>query len=185
MTWNAFHRRGDILRAVVDAADQRRDGHLPLDVPGVQEAFTDDIDLVGALCLKWHARLSGNLERALVSEPMDLESAVASAWRTTADQMPGVRLVIDRATELPTTEELGAAMHRARRAERARLAQAAGLANDAGDAAVQAGERIEQRARQGMPRAAVAPPVAPAPRHRADPSDRESFVQRIRAVLAA
>src|SRR5205085_7689339 len=82
MTWNAFHHRGDVLRAVVEAADQRLDGILPLDVPGTRERFADEIDLLGALSLKWHARLSGNIERALGTEPMDLESAVVRAWPT-------------------------------------------------------------------------------------------------------
>lgn len=189
MTWNAFHRRGDVVRAVAEAADQRLDGILPLDVPGARESFADDIDLVGALSLKWHARLSGNIERALGAEPMDLESAVASAWHSTAEQLPGVRLVIDRAIEHPTTEEMGEVMGRARRAELVRLAQAAGLANDTSDLAARTGERIEERARVGL---------APLAETAADPTvehvveeaahqapDRASFVRRIKAVLAA
>src|SRR3954454_4287590 len=106
MSWNAFHSRGETLHAVVDAANTHRDGILPMQVPGVAENFTDDIDLVGALLLKWHARLSGNLERALMRQPMDLQAAVASAWWTTAEQLPGVRLVIDRCMEDPQTVEM-------------------------------------------------------------------------------
>jgi hypothetical protein len=181
MTWNAYHQRGDVLRAVVDLADHRRDGVLPLDVPGVAERFDDDIDLIGALLLKWHARLSGNIERALAQEPTDLESAVGAAWRRTAEQMPGVRLVVDRATEAPSSEEMAAAMQRARRAEWTRLAQSAGLANDASDPAAAAGARIEQQAREGLP----VPPPAPVPSAVTAARDRESFVRRIKAVLAA
>ncbi len=103
MSWKTFHNRGETLRAVVDTANDRRDGVLPVSVPGVAENFRDELDLIGALLLKWHARLSGNIERALVREPMDLESAVAGAWHTTAEQMPGVRLVIDRCTEAPAS----------------------------------------------------------------------------------
>ena len=154
MTWSTFHRRGDVLNAVVETADHRRDGVLPLDVPGVAERFVDEIDLIGALLLKWHARLSGNIEQALAQEPTDLESAVSTAWRRTAEQMPGVRLLVDRATDLPETEEMAAAMQRARRAERIRLAQAAGLANDASGRAAAAGARIEREARKGLARAA-------------------------------
>jgi hypothetical protein len=188
MAWNAFHRRGEVLRAVSAAADQRLDGVLPLDVPGARESFADELDLVGALSLKWHARLSGNIERHLAGEPMSLESAVVAAWRTTAEQLPGVRLVIDRATELPATPELGAAMDRARRAERARLAQAAGLANDASARAVEVGARIEEQARAGLPRAATpapAQPEAPAEAPADTSAERASFVRRIKAVLAA
>jgi hypothetical protein len=187
MNWNAFHQRGDVLRAVVETADRRRDGALPLDVPGVAERFDDEIDLIGALHLKWHARLSGNIERALAQEPTDLESAVSAAWRRTATQMPGLRLLLDRANELPATEEVAAAMHRAHRAERIRLAQAAGLANDTSDRAAAAGARIEEQAREGLSAPVPAPVAAPAPKAAtvASARDRESFVRRIKAVLAA
>src|SRR6476469_8450597 len=106
MSWTAFHSRGETLRAVVDTVNATRDGILPMQVPGVTENFADELDLVGALLLKWHARLSGNIERALMLEPMDLEAAVASAWRTTAEQLPGVRLVVDRCIKLPATPEM-------------------------------------------------------------------------------
>jgi hypothetical protein len=187
MNWNAYHQRGDILRAVVETADHRRDGALPLDVPGVAERFDDETDLIGALVLKWHARLSGNIERALAQEPTDLESAVSAAWRHTATQMPGLRLLLDHAEELPATEKMAAAMRRAHRAERIRLAQAAGLANDTSDRAVAAGARIEQQAREGLSEPAPAPVVAPTPEAAPVRSahDRESFVRRIKAVLAA
>jgi hypothetical protein len=185
MTWNAFHRRGDVLRAVVDAADQRLDGVLPLDVPGARECFSDDIDLVGALSLKWHARLSGNIERALGTEPMGLESAVARAWHTTAQQMPGVRLVLDRAMAHPTSEEMEVAMGRARRAELVRLAQAAGLANDSSDLAARAGERVEQQARVGLAPDVQRADEQAAERAAVQVADRASFVRRIKAVLAA
>ena len=182
MNWNAFHTRGEILRDVIAAADQRRDGILPLDVPGAQECFADEIDLVGALALKWHARLTAHIERALATQPMDLESAVARAWRDTATELPGLRLVIDRATEAPSTPAMAEATQRAQRAERARLAQAAALAFDASDGAVAAGERIEQQARVGLvqqeAQQRLAEPVG-------EPRDRASFVRRIKAVLAA
>src|SRR5690349_1101451 len=120
MSWTAFHSRGETLHAVVEAANSHRDGILPMQVPGVTENFTDEIDLVGALLLKWHARLSGNIERALLREPMDLEAAVAAAWRTTAEQLVGVRLVIDQCMLAPETAEMATAMERAREREWAR-----------------------------------------------------------------
>ena len=43
MTWTSFHRRGEILRAVIAAADPRRDGLLPMDVDGVAETFGDEL----------------------------------------------------------------------------------------------------------------------------------------------
>ena len=67
MTWNPSITAGRPSATWCDTADDRRDGVLPMDVPGVAENFTDELDLVGALLLKWHARLSGNIERALMA----------------------------------------------------------------------------------------------------------------------
>ena len=172
MSWNTFHHRGEILREVMTTADRRRDGVLPMDVPGVTDHFTDELDLVGALQLKWSARLSGNLERALQAQPVDLEVAVASAWRLTAEQLPGVRLVIDRAADHPASPEMEKSLRRAQELEWARLATAAGLASGQDSAAAAAGRHLEERAR----RVAVAEPARqPMP----------SLADRIKAVLAA
>src|SRR5687768_14437207 len=59
MTWNAFRSRGEILRDVTAVADDRRDGALPWDVAGVPAVFADELDLLGALQLRWHTRLAG------------------------------------------------------------------------------------------------------------------------------
>src|SRR6478735_1481131 len=101
MTWTTFHHRGEILRTVTRTADQRRDGILPMDVDGVRETFGDELSLLGALQLRWHTRLSGQLERALLHQPMDLEEAVVSAWHATADELPGTRLVLDHCRSEP------------------------------------------------------------------------------------
>lgn len=199
MSWKTFHNRGEILRAVVDTANERCDGVLPTVVPGVAENFADDLDLIGALMLKWHARLSGNIERALLREPMDLQSAVASAWQATADQMPGVRLVIDRSMQHPEGAVMEQAMSRAREREWSGLAIAAGLANSHGAGAVEAGRRVEESARLGLaPTVADADEQAPATLagpatetviepgiERETRPDTVSFVDRIKAVLAA
>ena len=183
MTWNAFHRRGDVLRAVVDAADSRRDAALPMDVPGVTEHFRDELDLLAALLLRWHARLSGAIERELMLEPLDLEAAVARAWRRTCEDMPGVRLVIDRCVAEPTDAAMETALERARQREWIRLAQAAGLANDESRAAALAGRRLEDRARALELESSLAEAM-PAPAA-ADTPETATLVQRIRAVLAA
>ena len=183
MSWKTFHNRGEILRDVVHVANDRRDGALPMSVPGVAENFTDELDLVGALLLSWHARLSGNIERAMAREPMDLESAVASAWRTTAEQMPGVRMVIDRSTAAPATLEMERAMSRAHDRETAYLAIAAGLANGYNAVATEHGRRVEQLARTGLALPRVQESVSVSDTEPDAP--RESFADRIRAVLAA
>ncbi len=95
MTWTTFHHRGDVLRTVTQTADARRDGVLPMDVTGVRETFGDELTLLGALQLRWHTRLSGHLERAMLDHPADLEQAAIDAWHATTDDLPGTRLVLD------------------------------------------------------------------------------------------
>ena len=72
-------------RPSIAAADARRDGLLPMDVDGVAETFADELDLLGALQLRWHTRLAGRIERELM-RPADATSsdAVVTAWRATA-----------------------------------------------------------------------------------------------------
>jgi hypothetical protein len=183
MTWNAFHHRGEILQTVIDTADARRDGVLPTDVPGVAETFGGDLDLIGALTLKWHARLSGNIERELMAQPMDLEAAITNAWRTTSHEAPGIRMIIDRYTESPTDPQMASALTRAREKEWLKLATAAGLANDESDAAARAGERVTNNARAGAPERTSVPVPAGSPN--VDVVETPSLVDRIRAVLAA
>ncbi|MGY2874085.1 hypothetical protein ACVW00_001275 [Marmoricola sp. URHA0025 HA25] len=185
MTWNTFHHRGEILRAVVETADDRRDGVLPMELPGVHETFRDELDLVAALWLKWNARLSGNIERALTTQPMDLEAAVASAWRQTSEQLPGLRAILDRYVESPTDPEMAAALNRATEKEWCRLAAAAGLANDEGPAAARAGRQVELRARTAAAEQSADALMATATTDTSLDGDTPSLVERIKAVLAA
>ncbi len=95
MTWTTFHRRGEVLRTLTSTADARRDGVLPMDVAGVRETFGDELSVLAALQLRWHTRLSGHLEHALMRQPADLDDAVVVAWHATADELPGTRMVLD------------------------------------------------------------------------------------------
>lgn len=190
MTWNAFHHRGEILRTVVETADARRDGVLPMQLPGVSETFRDELDLLAALWLKWNARLSGNIERTLMTQPMDLEDAVASAWRETAEQVPGIRAILDRYTESPSDAEMAAALGRASEKEWCRLAAAAGLANDESPAAARAGRQIASKARAAAAEKAAAELLASATTDVTTSTNvgehgTPSLVERIKAVLAA
>jgi hypothetical protein len=174
MTWNAFHHRGEILQTVIDTANARQDGILPMDVDGVTQTFHGELDLVAALHLKWHARLSGNIERALMAQPMELEDAIASAWARTSSEIPGVRKIIDHYTASPSDPEMAEAMAKAQHKEWLKLAGAAGLASDESASAARAGEQVVLKARAnglGSPNADVV----------ASPS----LVERIKAVLAA
>lgn len=174
MTWNAFHRRGEVLDRVIETVDARLDGELPMDLPGVAETFSGEMDLISALQLKWHARLSGNIERVLMGQPMDVEDAVARAWSATRAELPGIRLVIDRYTDAPSDEYMKQALARAAEKEWLKLGAAAGLTWNESSQAVATGRRVEQLARTKAPAPLVEEPEPLAPM---------SLKERIRAVL--
>jgi hypothetical protein len=162
-TWESVHRRGEVLRAVVDEANQRRDGVLPMELPGVAETFGDELSLVAALQLRWHTRLTGRIERALMDQPMELEAAVLTAWRGTADELAGVRMILDAATAHPSSEEMAKALETARRKDWTMMAAMAGKAGPADAGAASVGRSLEEQAR------ALYRPSRTAPRHRAEP----------------
>jgi hypothetical protein len=175
MTWKSFHRRGEILHTVIATANDRQDGILPMDVAGVAETFGDELALLGALQLRWHTRLAGRIERELMTQPMDLEQAVVTAWRGTRDELPGVRLIIDHYRSEPTDAAMAQAMATATVKEQTMLAAMAGRASVRDAAAARVGEAIEQRARAGRRPGT----------HRADSEPNERLLDRIKAVLAA
>jgi hypothetical protein len=174
MTWKSFHRRGEVLRTVIAEADARRDGYLPMQVEGVSETFGDELTLLGALTLRWHTLLAGRIERELMTQPMDLEGAVISAWQDTADELPGVLAILDRYRAEPLDEAMAWAMTTATVKEHQLLAVMAGRSSARDARAARAGEQIADRARTTRP---VAPAtVATAP---------TSLVDRLKAVLHA
>ena len=126
MTWTSFHRRGDVLRDVIAAADQRRDGILPRDVDGVSATFADDLDLLAALQLKWHTRLAGRIEREQLTQPMDLRASVVRAWHRTADELPGIRAVLDEHRLRPADDATAEIMRKSAAKEHVLLAVMAG-----------------------------------------------------------
>lgn len=176
MTWTTFRSRGEILRDVTEAADLRRDGQLPLDVDGVHERFADELDLLGALQLRWHTRLAGRIERELADQPLDLEQAVVSAWQATAEQLPGIRAILDHRRDHPSDGRTAAAMRIATAKEHAMLAVSAGRADGASPGAARVGAALEQRARSTR-----RTPVASRPGAHAAPG----LLHRLKAVLAA
>ena len=179
MTWDAFHHRGDVLRTVDAEANTRRDGTLPMDLPGVAETFGDESALVTALQLRWHTRLAGRIERTLMDGTDDLEAAVVTAWRGAAADMVGIRQILDAQRATPATPELGAALEKAHAKEAVLLAAMAGKASTSDAAAVRVGERIEERAR-------VAYDPTRTPRHLRGEDDRPTgLLGRLKAHLAA
>ncbi|WP_151081469.1 hypothetical protein [Nocardioides cynanchi] len=177
MTWTTFHHRGDVLRAVTATADERRDGLLPMDVDGVLETFGDELSLLGALQLRWHTRLSGQIERELLQRPLDLEAAVIAAWHAAADELPGTRAILDHYREEPRDEQMAFVMATSEAKERVLLAAMAGRAGVDTAATATAGQALEERARQSW-----APTTTPAEvtGHRGP-----GLLGRIRAYVAA
>ena len=173
MTWTTFRNRGEILRAVIATADDRRDATLPMDVDGVAETFGDELTLLGALQLRWHTRLAGQIERELLAQPMELEDAVVAAWHATADELPGVRAVLDRQRTDPSTPATAEATAKATTKEHLLLAMMAGRVSTPDAAGVRVGAEIEDRARATYRPAAV-PVEAP-----------HGLLSRLKAVVAA
>ena len=174
MTWGTVHRRGDVLQAVTRAADERRDGILPMDVTGVRETFGDELTLLAALQLRWHTRLSGRIERELMNQPMDLERAVIAAWQGTAEELPGIRAIIDHHRAEPLDDAMATAMVKSAAKEHILLAVMAGRVSAHDATAARIGEAIEASARSSFR------PV----RRRADTAT-PTLLGKIRAALAA
>jgi hypothetical protein len=147
MTWTTFHHRGEVLRTVTQTADARRDGVLPMDLSGVRETFGDELTLLGALQLRWHTRLSGHLERAVSDDPIDLDQAAIDAWHTTADELPGTRLMLDHYRAEPLDDQMASALAISAAKERVLIAAMAGRAGARTEATVASGLDLEQRAR--------------------------------------
>ena len=181
MTWTAHHHREDVLRAVIDEANRRRDGQLPMELPGVADTFDDDLALVAALQMRWHTRLSGGIERALTEQPADLESAVLTAWREAADDLAGVRSILDAVSEAPTSDDMHRALTVARRKEWALLAAMAGRASAQDASALRVGAALEQKAREAYDPLAAAPVLEVVQQHRREPA----LLGWIKAHLAA
>ena len=182
MTWKAFHNRGEVLRSVIATAAVRRDGILPMDVEGVAHAFRDELDLLAALQLKWHTRLGGNVERQLMTQPMDLQTRVVLGWKQTADELVGVRLILDPYTQHPASDAMAHAVKVAAAKEHQYLAVMAGRPSIADEAGEQIGAEIEAAGRdmhQGV--TAVILPVE----DEEEVAPRGTLIERLRAVIAA
>ncbi len=184
MTWKSFHHRGDVLRDVIAAADARRDGLVPMAVPGVAETFGDELTLIGALQLRWHTRLAGRIERDLMDQPMDLDAAVIAAWHATADELPGTRAIVDHYRAEPLDTAMAQALAKAAAKERTLLAVMTGRVgtsvNGPDAVAVRVGEEIEARARASYRRPDVAGQDGPS-----HLGSRTGLMARILAALAA
>ncbi|RHW27056.1 hypothetical protein D0Z08_10290 [Nocardioides immobilis] len=111
-----YRQRYRALKLVIEEMDRRRDGVIPSQVAELWEVFEDDVDLVGALQMRWYTRLSGRIDFEQ-SRGHDRDQAVVSAWRLTHAEMPGVRMALDRLLESPTCPQMGLMLAKAQRNE--------------------------------------------------------------------
>ena len=178
MTWTTFHRRGEVLRTLTSTADARRDGLLPMDVAGVRETFGDELSVIAALQLRWHTRLSGHLEHALMQQPTDLDDAVVIAWHATADELPGTRMVLDHYRAEPLDDEMARMLRTSGAKEHLLLAAMAGRSGADREATITVGRALEERAHSTY----EPPPEATdlEARHR-----RRGLLDRVRGRLVA
>ena len=183
MTWTSFHRHDEVLREVVAAVDSRSDGLLPMELPGVMETFGDELTLLGALQLRWHTRLAGRIERELMEQPLDLDAAVIAAWHATADELPGIRAIVDHYVAEPLDAAMAQALTKATAKERTLLAVMTGRVstnvNGPDVVAVRVGEEIEELARASYRR-----PLRAAKERPAHLGSRTGLLARLLAALA-
>lgn len=118
--WQTYHRRSAALREVV----ARLDASGADDVAWTDDlalAFEDRDDLLVALHDLWTRRVNARVELALEIDEHPPRDSVVLAWREVADDLPGVRRVLDRHRDDP-------GLRRSELHEHRLLAVAAGLA---------------------------------------------------------
>ncbi|WP_020670019.1 hypothetical protein [Amycolatopsis nigrescens] len=131
MGWPEFHRRQDIIQAVLRQARRGPRDPLPFaGVPGAVEMFGTEQDLLLALQHKWGQLLGGYLRAAVgdhvggdADENADLVGEVSRAWQAASREHETLRAVLDAHHErFPVVAEQ-------RRAELRLLVTTAGLAD--------------------------------------------------------
>ncbi|MDS0140198.1 MULTISPECIES: hypothetical protein [unclassified Amycolatopsis] len=145
MSWTDFYRRQEILEATVRLAARNPGEPLPLEeVPGAEEHFGTEENVLTALQYQWTRTLSGRL-RSEVVDPDDADGlgdhvdAVTRAWRAAVDEHTDLRAVLDGAYERH------ASLRRMHEGELRMLAVTAGLADprEPADEIVKVGHALE------------------------------------------
>lgn len=117
--WQTYHQKAATVRDLLARLDAS-DGELPWDT-ATAEVFADQSDLLRELHQVWTRRLSARVDQALETGHGGPVDSVTAAWRELADEMPGLRRVLD-------SHEGHPALQHSVRTERRLLAVAAGLA---------------------------------------------------------
>jgi hypothetical protein len=139
--WDTYHHRATALRSVIADLDRSGSSTLPWD-DELATAFDNPDDLLVALHDLWTRRLAGRVDLALEIDEHESAESVALAWREVADELPGVRRVLDRNEDDPVLRDSERHEHRL-------LAVAAGAATigDPPSRSAAAGERLVARIR--------------------------------------
>jgi hypothetical protein len=141
IAWDTYHRRATALRGVVADLDRSGSSTLPWN-DELAAVFEDPDDLLLASHDVWTRRLAGRVDLALEIDDHDSGESVALAWLEVADELSGVRRVLDRQADNPVLRHSWRQEHRL-------LAVAAGFATigDPLARSATAGERLVERIR--------------------------------------
>lgn len=176
MTWDAYHRRKNLLREFLVIADRDRDVTLTelLDTLDPQRlVLEDETAALFEIQMAWFQRLSGHIDRLTTTGGGETPEMVAvAAWATTAAELPGARALLDAHVDTP-------ALAKAFAKERTFIAASAGVAANHPDLGGH-GERIITSARAEVAR----PTPTPMPETR-DEAQPQGLIARLRSVIAA
>ena len=141
IAWDTYHRRATALRRVIADLDRSGSSTLPWN-DELAAVFQDPDDLLLALHDVWTRRLAGRVDLALEIDDHESGESVALAWLEVADELSGVRRVLDRQADNPVLRHSWRQEHRL-------LAVAAGFATigDPLSRSAAAGERLVERIR--------------------------------------
>ena len=141
IAWDTYRSRATALRRAIADLDRSGSPTLPWN-DELAAAFDDPDDLLVALHDVWTRRLEGRVDLALEIDEHESWQSVALAWREVADELSGVRRVLDGQADNPVVRH-------SRRQEHRLLAVAAGIAtiSDPLSHSAAAGERLVARIR--------------------------------------
>lgn len=125
--WETYHRRAAALRHVIAELDRSGSSTPPWD-DELAALFDGPDALLVALHDLWSRRLAARVDLALEIDEHEAAESVSLAWREVADELPGVRRVLEAHADNP-------ALRRSGRQEHRMLAASAGLATTSDPAA--------------------------------------------------
>jgi len=142
MTWDAYHRRKELLREIFAIADRDRGFALTnlLDTLDPERlVLENETAALFEIQMAWFQRLSGHIDRLTTNGGETPEMVAIAAWTAAAADMPGARALLDSNRDAP-------ALATAFAKERTFLAASAGVPMNHPDLGDQ-GERIISSAR--------------------------------------